>query len=102
MEILDIGGRRLEPDRRKILCPIEIPDRRCGYDRRYDKDRRSGLDRRNPVGFRTIARVDRRAKWPAVCLYCGKAINNDLESYHSVSAYKKKVDFPTSICQNCR
>jgi len=55
---MDKGGRRLGNDRRQNNLDT-TPDRRCGEERRGE-ERRTGLDRRSPLGFRSLAGMDRR------------------------------------------
>jgi len=107
MQIVDNGGRRSESDRRQNTLPIGFPDprsdfdRRCMRDRRNGKDRRTGLDRRNPNGMRAKAKVDRRAKLPSACFYCGNICDTNQDWIQKVRTVEKIADLPTSICMEC-
>jgi hypothetical protein len=54
LQIIDNGGNRLEPERRRLLYTAYIPERRSGRDRRRGFDRRSPIARRRRKDRRTI------------------------------------------------
>ena len=59
-KLLDKGGRRTVTDRRHFVSEGCFQEKRSGNDRRNLPDRRCGLDRRDTKGFRTIIGMDRR------------------------------------------
>jgi hypothetical protein len=63
--IMDNGGRRSEPDRRRFSYSVHILERRSGQDRRSGQERRTGIDRRKVIEAGILAErrsdIDRRA-----------------------------------------
>ena len=76
-----------------------------------ESSRRMGTDRRTGGAFayrgseRRLADRrsgrDRRAEWPAVCIYCGKAYGVQEDWIQGTSTIESKIEFRSGVCPDC-